>query len=280
MPIEIVPAGATAIVNEKDKHHGEDKFATLRYDIRNAEGNIKEGVKSTESTLRYDIRNTEGNIKEGVKSTESTLRHDTLDGTRIVQGDIKDARWDLEQTAERYGSSAAVQGALTDSKVQNSELNTQKGMDRGFAETMLRGDLHYEKTQKQVSDAATATVVGFKDASALAYQVQGQALLEAAKNAAAASVQATSNFNLSQVQAQTFAYEAQLQAQTVAAQAAAKAAECCCELKTAIVFDGQKTRDLLNSMKEQDLRDRAQRSETALAAFFAAKVAPTSPVVG
>jgi hypothetical protein len=179
------------------------------------------------------------------------------------------------------------------------------------AHTNEESQENFAVVQKQVSDAATATVVGFKDAAATAYQLQGQALLEAAKNAAALSVQsqkesdglsgqAISNFNEASVQAvnnfnalnvlgnltqynilldsQKNAAAAALLATQLAATAAAQAAECCCEIKTAIIFDGQKTRDLLNSITEQNLRDRATRAEAAVAAYFAAKVAPVSPI--
>ena len=143
---------------------------------------------------------------------------DNWDLSTEMQRDFKE----VTNQAERNESARAVQGALTDSSVRDSELNTQKIVDGSSKETMLRADTHFEKAQKQISDSATSTVVGFKDAQALAYQVQGQSLLEAAKNAAAASVQATSNFNLASVQATTIGYEAQLQAQVIAAAAAAK----------------------------------------------------------
>lgn len=189
---------------------------------------------------------------------------------------------EVSNQAERNEAASVVRDALSQSKIQGSELNVQKSVDRSSSETMLRGDSHFEKTQKQMSDFQTNSLLdSAKNAAAISIQNQ----LESS----ALGVQATSNFNLSSVQATTFAnqaevsrqrfaYEAQLQAQVIAAAAAAKAAECCCELKTAILTDGQKTRDLLNSITEQNLRDRAQRSENALAAYFAAKVAPTSPI--
>jgi hypothetical protein len=180
-------------------------------------------------------------------------------------------KWDLAVQAERNHAADTVQNTLTQQEVAS-----------GFA---------------------AALVDSGKNAAALSVQSQSetnQLSNQATNNANLNSVQATSNFNLSSVQSQTvanlasvqavqfsmaadvsrqkFAYEGQLQAQTIAAAAAAKAAECCCELKTAIISDGQKTRDLLNSITEQNLRDRAQRSENALAAYFAAKVAPTSPL--
>jgi hypothetical protein len=180
-------------------------------------------------------------------------------------------RWDLSVQAEKNHSADTVQGTLTQQEVSS-----------GFAAALV--------------DSA-------KNAAALSVQSQSetnQLSDQATNNANLASVQATGNFNLSSVAMQNYAnlasvqatmfadaatvdrqkyaYEGQLQAQTIAAAAAAKAAECCCELKTAIIADGQKTRDLLNSITEQNLRDRAQRSENALAAYFAAKVPPVSPI--
>lgn len=225
MPIEIVPAGSTAVVTESHHKHPDN----------------------------WDL------------STE-------------MQRDFKR----VTNQADRNEASRTVQGALTDSTVKSSELNTQKAVDYSSKETMLRADGHFEKGQKQISDFYAASLLdSAKNAAALSIQSQ----LESS----ALGVQATNNFNLLGVQAvqlsnqadisrQKFAYEGQLQAQIIAAAAAAKAAECCCELKTAILVDGQKTRDLLNSITEQNLRDRAQRSESVVAAYFAAKVAPTSPV--
>jgi|ERR1700722_4556609 len=179
-------------------------------------------------------------------------------------------RWDLSVQAERNHAADTVQGSLTQ--------------------------------QELASGVASVLVDSARNASAISVQSQSetnQLSDQATNNANLSSVQATNNFNLSGVQAQTnanlasvqavgfamsadisrqkFAYEGQLQAQTIAAAAAAKAAECCCELKSAILSDGQKTRDLLNSITEQNLRDRASRAEQVLAAYYSAKVAPVTP---
>jgi hypothetical protein len=139
--------------------------------------------------------------------------------------------------------------------------------------------LGFSVTQKQVSDAATATVVGFKDSLAIAYQVEGRALLEAAKNANAVAVQNTNNFNLIQIEQVKNAAAAELSARTIAAAAAAQAAECCCELKALIVSDGNSTRALINAQTEQNLRDKIARLEMQNAALFTRNTAPITPVV-
>jgi hypothetical protein len=181
-------------------------------------------------------------------------RHpDNWDLSTEMQRDLNQ----MTSQAERNAIAAAVASCKTDDKVSDSELNTQKAID-----------YHFEKTQKQLSDSSTATVVGFKDAQAVAYQIQGQSLLEASKNAAALSVQATLN-----------QYNILLDSQKNAAAAALAAQACCCELKEKIGEEGQKTRDLINAQTVQDLRDRAARSETALVAYFSRNLVPTVPVV-
>lgn len=140
--------------------------------------------------------------------------------------------------------------------------------------------------------AATALAEATNSAAALVDSAKnfGAVTVQAEVIGNGLSTQATNNFNLASVQAvtfqnssdisrQKFAYEGQLQAQTIAAAAAAKAAECCCELKTAIIFDGQKTRDLISAVQMQDLRDSRTKLEIAYAASFTAKVVPSTPVV-
>jgi hypothetical protein len=96
---------------------------------------------------------------------------------------------------------------------------------------------------------------GLCNLTALNYQIEGRALLEAAKNAAALNVQA----------------------EKIAAEAARQAAECCCELKEKITAEGQKTRDLINANQAQDLRDRAARAENALTAYYTCQRPPVTP---
>ena len=149
-----------------------------------------------------------------------------------------------------------------------------------LSDATYRTDLSSAVIQKQISDAATATVVGFKDQLATAYQVEGRALLEAAKNANAASVQAVMFANAASVEAAKYANAQALEAQKIAAAAAMAAAECCCELKSLIVSDGNTTRALLNAQNEQNLRDQISRLQIQNSAFFTRNVAPVTPVVG
>jgi hypothetical protein len=241
MTIEIIPPGSSAVVTERhDRHdHHEGSRHPDRWDLSAQAERI--AVAEADRSERFNTERV--NQAERFKSA-------------------------LTDQASTYGTAAALAAAHTD------EENVENFMG----------------AQKQVSDAATATVVGFKDGQAIAYQVEGRALLEAAKNAAALSVQAQKDFDALNVQSNLMQYNVLLDSAKnasastllmtqIAAASAAAAAECCCELKEKIGSDGQKTRDLINSNTQQDLRDRAARSESALAAYFAAKVAPVVPSV-
>jgi len=63
------------------------------------------------------------------------------------------------------------------------------------------------------------------------------------------------------------AKDAELSAVKNAAAIAKQLAECCCEQKELTRFEGEKTRQLLLSQKEQDLRDARQREHEELVAL-------------
>jgi hypothetical protein len=189
---------------------------------------------------------------------------------------------ELTNQAERNQAATVVRDTLTADQVKSQA-------DRYHSLSTVQGTL---TQQELASGFAQALVDSGKNAASISVQSQSETnelANQATNNYNLGSVQSTSNFNLASVQAvqfsmmadisrQKFAYEAQLQAEKIASSAAAKAAECCCELKTAIGAEGQRTRDLINSTTEQNLRDRAMRSEQALAAYFSAKVAPITPI--
>ncbi len=209
-------------------------------------------------------------------------RQSNADAQTIVR-DVKDTRFDLAGVTERTGAAGALASSTTDrlvgsgfGGVHDRLCDAKAGIvgvvERGFTaaalascktDDMIAGG--FFASQKQVSDAATSTLVGFKDLTALSYQIQGQALLEAAKNAAALQVQATANANAASVEATKNFYAlsveavknasaAELRAQQIAATAAAQAAECCCELKALITSDGNATRALINTNTVEQLR--------------------------
>lgn len=204
-----------------------------------------------------------------IYSTGDHGRHHHDEGRRF---DAVEARADyrsLTAEVERFGTQNLASAARTNEIVQAGSCRTDSLVQAGFGDTSDRicastKDVTtalgtgftaaalaacktsdevaavYAGLQKQISDAATATVVGFKEAQGLAFQNLGLVQLEAAKNAAAIGVQATANFNALTVQATQNTYQLSLEAVKNAAAAALTAAtdraavlaaieKCCCE---------------------------------------------------
>lgn len=249
MSIEIIPQGASAVITDKrghdhdgDRYRNHDRFAQVERDIKDS---------------RYDVveEMTKGFTAEALASTNS----DRINSSQMNAG----------------FTAAALASCKTEDQIQESADKVMSDV-RHSSE---KNDDNFSQLQKQVSDSATSTLVGFKDQLALTYQVEGRSLLEAAKNANALAVQSDKNWASLQFQAEKNASASVLLAQQLASDAARQAAECCCELKELIRADGDRTRALINGHEIDRLRDRAAKAEAGLAAYFAAKVAPTVPVV-
>lgn len=264
MSIEIIPSGASAVVtdhkhheNDRERFGNADRFAQVARDTKDARYDTvlssttagSAGVLATKDA-RYD------SVLASTTAGSAGVLATTVAGSAGVLA-TKDSRFEVIGAATVVATADALASAHSDEENQEN----------------------FMAMQKQISDSATSTLAGFKDLTALSYQIEGRALLEAAKNQSMLSIQADRNWAASNLQAVTFAAAAQLEAQKNAAASALALAECCCELKEKMGDEGQKVKDLINSITQQDLRDRATRSETALAAYFSAKVAPTTPVV-
>jgi hypothetical protein len=248
MTIEIIPAGSSAVVTER--HHGHDR-RDRDYDDQGDRYRNHDRF----AEVRRDV------AEEGAKNTVAT----------------KDGKYESVLATTTSGSAGVL-------ATKESRFDVMQGLTAGFTAQALASCHSDEENkqdffnmQKQISDSVTSTFVGFKDLTALSYQVEGRSLLEAAKNASALAVQADKNWAATNLQAQVNSAASTLLATQIAAQAAKEAAECCCELKEKIGAEGQKTRDLINSINEQNLRDRASKAEASLAAYFAAKVCPVLP---
>jgi hypothetical protein len=238
-----------------------------------------EGDHFRETRLDADYRALTAEVERfGVANGDRTMHGVQVTGDRITT----------------VGAAGALASGRTNELVQAAACRTDSLVQAGFGDTSdricastkdLTGSLStgftaaalaacktsdevaavYAALQKQVSDAATATVVGFKDAQATAYQIEGRTALDAAKNVATLGLQATTNANLLSVEASKNFYAltvdatknasaAQLEAQKNAAAVAMQIAECCCELKALVTSDGNTTRALINTNTIEQLR--------------------------
>lgn len=226
--------------------------------------------------------------------TIAAIGNDTeemLEATGRVSGVVVDAK-DKVYGAVKENLQEMLEGFCSVSKGVGEAKDKVMSVVRHGIEEAAEG---FFEVAQQVSALSGQVAVGFKDVQATQYQIEGRALLEAAKNASAIQLQATSNFNAltleatknagaASLEASKYANAATLQAQQLAALAAAQLAECCCEMKlmqkdtlAAIGADGDKTRALIQANLIQDLRDGKADALSAYRAAFISKLPPLTP---
>lgn len=204
-------------------------------------------------------------------------RYGTINGDRINTG--------VQVTGDRVnavGAAGAAAACRTNELVQSGfgvvhdRLCDAKS---GIVDTVRNGtetaSREFCGVNRNIDQARLETLGGFKDAQSLAFQNLGLIQLEAAKNAAALGVQATANanalsieatrnFNALNVEAVKNAAAAELRAQVIAAAAAAKAAECCCELKELIRAEHVATRGLVTEYRVRDIESERDEARARL----------------
>jgi len=311
MSIEVIPAGASAVVTDNNQRQQErwvelmeaikdaqaqdvettkDAQAHLAELIKDAQAQGVEATKDAEAGIERSMASSFQNVIQDVKDAESRLMKDAGDKFINTIQDIKDAETRLTkdlndnfiQTVQDIKEAArdtALASAHTVETVKDSGSYTREVMDRNFRESTKELYTNFERTNKYVDE--TRRELGLLQERALKEELVTQYKLhsETEKRGYETQKELLKGFSESELRADRHAAAQALLSEKLAAQAAAKAAECCCEIKEKIAADGQKTRDLINSITEQNLRDRAAKAEAGLAAYFAAKVPPTVPVI-
>lgn len=240
-----------------DRHHDNHHTVEARADYRSLTAEVE----------RFGVANGD-RITSGTLGTADRVK----DGFAVAGDRISTAYTGLAAGQCRTDSLVQAGFADTSDRICSSTAQLTSSLGAGFTAAALAAcktsdevAAVYAALQKQVSDAATATVVGFKDAQATAYQIEGRTVLDAAKNTAAIQLQATTNANALSVEATKNFYAldlaatknasaAELTAQRNASAAAMQLAECCCELKALITSDGNTTRALINTNTVEQLR--------------------------
>jgi hypothetical protein len=292
MPLDtFIPTGTNAVVTERRddyQHHGYRGPVVYRDD-----GDILRTIKDSEAQLDRAAGDRYADTVKTVKDSEAQL--DRSAGDRFMQTveDIKDAEARLDRSSgDRFIQTVQdikeVEIAAERSKgklvelIKDSEFENEKaeGKTRGmlaenFRELFrqdwkgvdnIKEEIHEARRELMYHqlDGVKDNLLEFKNSQGLAYKLAA----EADKTACANQTQTLLQFK-----------EQALLSEKLAAQAARELAECCCELKSLIRDDGQKTRDLINSQEVDRLRERARRAEDGLAAYFARNVPPVVPTV-
>jgi hypothetical protein len=168
------------------------------------------------------------------------VSHDMLENAESF-GDVKTR---LSESESRLLSTAAAQTALTQVSLTGGFKDTQIG----FKESQGLG---YQNTAQIVSTVNSRAA----EAAVAAVGFAKDALIDSTKNAAATALAAATN--------------------TAAILAAQE--RCCCELKERIREDGEKSRDLINSIKQADDARRLQQAYDEIT-YLKGKLVPGTPV--
>jgi hypothetical protein len=244
MSIEVIPAGSSVVVTEKDyardAERVKDVLATMAAANATAVQNLTQDIKDAEARLQTAAGERFIDTIQDIKDAETRL--DRAAGDRFIQlvQDVKEAAKD---TAAAAGHTVETVKDV-EFQLERSNGQTREDMEKGFRGVEVEMLKQFEQGQKTLLESEMRNLVAFKD----------QALLSEKLYAAQA-----------------------LLSEKLYAQAAAKAAECCCEIKELVRADGDRTRALINELEHDRLRDKADKAEAALAAYFAAKVSPVIP---
>lgn len=250
MSVEVIPAGASAVVTDRD-HYRDDNRRDERH--RNCDDNkafeILMAVKDTETRLHKDAGDKFIQTIQDVKDAE--VRLDRSGGDRFIDTiqDIKDAEFRLEKSAnDRF--------IRTIEDVKDGELATERSKSK-VLENLKQAELESLKAEygtRQLMDKEFCEVKGTVN------RVERDLSLQFKESAL-----------------QLAAAEARLAAQT---------AKCCCEselraasLTASILADGQKTRDLINANETAGLRERLSDAKAALRSKRVFSPAPTGTLL-
>jgi hypothetical protein len=268
----VQPGAAPSIYTTGDRHGHGDHHNHRGFDAVEARADFRSLTAEVE---RFGVANGD-RITSGTLGTSDRIK----DGLAITGDRINTAASSLAAGQCRTDSLVQAGFGDTSDRICASTKDITGSLGAGFTAAALAAcktsdevAAVYAALQKQVSDAATATVVGFKDAQATAYQIEGRTALDAAKNVAtlglqattnanALSVEATKNFYALSVEATKNASAAQLEAQKNASAIAAQVAECCCELKMLVTAEGVSSRALANEIEARRVSNELQRLQT------------------
>jgi hypothetical protein len=184
----------------------------------------------------------------------------------VVNGDARDLKNDVNGVAQDLKNAVtagftavqvaeAANSAATILDVEKTSAATILDVEKTSAASSLASSLNFSNTQNML-------ISGFKDGR-----------YDASQNTA--SIQQFASTNAT---AMALAFkDAAILALQNKADSDAKAAECCCEIKTLIIADGEKTRGLVSGIDRERLRDQAQRLEDEIV-YLKGRVPSGTPV--
>lgn len=274
MSVEVIPAGASAVVTDH-KHHDHRDFELMTA-IKDSEANLErthgdhyghtvKTIKDSEAELERSSGFRHGKTLETIKDSEANL--DRFFGSRFAKI--------LEEIKENEVAVEKAHGKTRDT-VRQAEISVESAKAR-LLDTLREIELNAEKSENCTRSLITNGNTDLKNSVFNLEKELGYTMLKGFKDQLIED-KAADKDRAVHAAANALAFkELSLQQERLNAQSAKEAAACCCKIETLILSDGQKTRDLVNELDKDRLRERAMRAEQQISAYFAAGVKPVVP---
>jgi hypothetical protein len=308
--MKVIPSGSSVVVSEKDRHHEGSRHPD-RWDLstemqRDFAAQASQAERNFASTqVHLDAGFTAGALASGltdakVGETKFELAEVSERGARA--GALASSKTDQlvdtqsAHTRERLDHSfAGVHGSIGHQGERRDDqyASVSSRIDSGFAEASVLAannanlaNVQAATLSAQASVQATTyfnagSVAAQNNASLASVQaerVRSELGMLTATGFQSASTQAERIAAASSLEATKYADAALLRAEQLASIAAAKAAECCCELKTAILASEHRVIDRVDATERRALERSNAGLLSAYNSLYAAKTAPVAPI--
>jgi hypothetical protein len=203
-------------------NHGDERSEWVSQQFRNLKDVVNEDVRNLKDVTNGDFKDLRNQMQRDYSDLTNTVQ--TVGSAGILEG---------EKTAAAINLAVEKTAAAGQLSVEKTAAASQLTMEKNSAAGQLVSSVGFANTQNMM-------ISGFKDGRYDASQNTASVQQYAAVNATATGL--------------AFKDAAILALQNKA-DSDAKAAECCCEIKTLVISDGEKTRSLISSIDRERLRD-------------------------
>jgi uncharacterized protein YqgV (UPF0045/DUF77 family) len=282
MSVDIIPSGSSAVVTD-DSHDWDVDMMTLEA-VKDAEAQLSKQigddyadtvktVKDAEAQLSKQVGDVWADVVKTAKDVEAQLaRQMGMHTTELVQ-DIKDAESrttrdakDAETRLDRAAADRFIQ-TIQDVKEVDKHLSDKvETVESYIKDARFELERSNAQTREEMAEAFKFELRELEDKFQEMQKTQYQLSAAAAKQAYENELRNVEHFG-----------KQALLSEKLAAQASKELCECCCEIREAIGKDGAETRELINDIERDRLRDKSDSLQDKLAAYFAAKVPPVVP---
>lgn len=258
-----------------------NRFAHTVENIKDAEAQLDRAAGDRFAQTVRDIKDAEAQLDragsdrfiqtiQGVKDAESRLSDRLCRGFDVAGRDACDIR--REVAGSREHTSEVVRDRASVLEREMHVLGDR--IDRDVLINREKNAEWFGRTFEKLCEGREQTLLGFKDTQANSFRLAAEAEKTACNN----QMQTLLQFKDQQHLSDRLAAAQALLSERLACQTSKELAAGFCDLKERVHADGALTRAMIGNQEIDRLRERATKAESALNAYFSAKVAPVTPM--